>query len=67
MERIVDEAEYVLSNLCRMRDEVSEHPRDFDPDAQERMDEAIARVQAVLRSTQSKSKTCSQEHEAKAA
>ena len=53
MERVLDEAQYVLQNLSRMRDEVSAHPRDFDPDAQERMDEAISRVQAVLRSARS--------------
>ena len=67
MERIVDEAEYVLRNLCRMRDEISAHPQDFDPDAQERMGEAIARVQALLRFTRSKLKIYSQEHKAKAA
>ncbi len=67
MERVVDEAEYVLRNLCRMRHEVCARPEDFDPDAQERMDEAIARVQAVLLSTRSTLKVYSQEHRAKAA
>ena len=53
MQRIVDEAEYVLRNLCRMRDEISAHPQDFDPDAQARLAEAIARIQAVLEPTRS--------------
>lgn len=54
MERLVDEARYVLTLLYRMRDEVSANPNLFDPGAEERIDEAIARVQAVLCSTQSK-------------
>ena len=66
MERVVDEAEYVLRNLCRMRDEISAHPQDFDPDAQERMGEAISRVQALLRSTRSKLKVYGEEHKVKA-
>ncbi len=53
MQRLVDEAAYVLGVLHRMRDEVSANPRLFDPDAQERIDEAIARMQEVLRSAQS--------------
>jgi hypothetical protein len=32
---------------------VSANPELFDPGAQERIDEAIARIQAVLRSTRS--------------
>jgi hypothetical protein len=50
MQRIVDEAEYVLEALYRMRDEVSANPKLFDPDAQERIDEAIVRIQHVLQS-----------------
>ena len=53
MQRLVDEAQYVLALLYRMRDEVSANPKLFDPGAQERIDEAIARIQAVLRSTRS--------------
>jgi hypothetical protein len=53
MQRVVDEAQYVLALLYRMRDEVSANPELFDPGAQERIDEAIARIQAVLRSTRS--------------
>jgi hypothetical protein len=53
MERVLDEAQYVLRNLCRMQDEVSAHPQDFDPDAQAQLAEAIARIQSVLRSTRS--------------
>jgi hypothetical protein len=53
MERLVDEARYVLTLLYRMRDEVSANPNLFDPGAHERINEAIARIQAVLRSTRS--------------
>jgi hypothetical protein len=53
MQRTVDEAEYVLAVLYRMRDEVSANPKSFDPGAQERIDEAIACTQDVLRSAQS--------------
>jgi hypothetical protein len=52
MQRLIDEAEYVLKVLWRMRDEVSANPKCFDVDARERIDEAIARAQNVLRSTQ---------------
>ena len=51
MERVADEAQYVLAVLYRMRDEVSADPKLFEPDAQERIDEAIVRMQDVLRST----------------
>jgi hypothetical protein len=67
MERLIDEAQYVLASLYRMRDEVSANPDLFDPAAQERIDEAIARVQAMLRSTRSEVKIYGQEHKAKAA
>ena len=53
MERVVEEAKYVLAVLYRMRDEVSADPKLFDPDAQERIDEAIVRVKDLLRSTRS--------------
>jgi len=48
MERVMDEAEYVLAALYRMRDEVSANPSLFDPDAQQRIDEAIVRMQDVF-------------------
>ena len=44
MERAMDEAEYVLAALYRMRDEVSANPSLFNPEAQERIDEAIVRI-----------------------
>lgn len=47
MERVVEEAEYVLAVLYRMRDEVSADPKLFDPDAQEQIDEAIVRMKDV--------------------
>ncbi len=52
MQRVVDEAQYVLAVLRRMRDTVSANPESFDPDAQQRIDEAISCTQAVLRSAQ---------------
>jgi len=52
MERMVDEAEYVLTVLYRMRDVVSANPKLFDPDAQERIDEAIDHTQTALRAAQ---------------
>ena len=48
----MDEAEYVLEILHRMRAEVCANPMLFDPDAQTRIDEAIVCIQNVLRSTQ---------------
>ena len=56
MQRVVDEAEYVLTVLRRMRDEVLENPEQYDSDAQERMDEAIARIQHVLEYAQAQLK-----------
>jgi len=53
MQRIVDEAEYVLAALYKMREEVSANRESFDPDAQERIEEAIVRIQEVLRSARS--------------
>jgi hypothetical protein len=53
MQRQIDEAEYVLAILYRIRDEVSASPKLFDPDAQERIEEAIVRIQDVLRSSRS--------------
>jgi len=63
----VDEAEYVLAALYRMRDEVSADPKLFDPDAQQRIDQAIVRIQDVLRSARSQLMTLSVEQEVKAA
>jgi hypothetical protein len=53
MQRQIDEAEYVLAVLYRMRDEVSANPESFDPDDLERIDEAIARIEDLLRSSRS--------------
>jgi len=53
MQRIVDEAEYVLAALYKMREQVSANRESFDPDAQERIEEAIVRIQEVLRSARS--------------
>ena len=49
----MDEAEYVLAVLQRMRDTVSANPELFDPTAQARIDEAIICIQNVIRSTPS--------------
>jgi hypothetical protein len=67
MQRLVDESEYVLAVLHRMQDEVATSPDLFDPDAHERIDEAIARMEDVLRSARSKLVICSVEQNAKAA
>ena len=53
MERMVEEVEYVLATLYRVRDEVYANPEFFVPGAQERIDEAIARVQQLVRSSRS--------------
>jgi hypothetical protein len=47
MDRLTNEALYVLENLRRAREEVTAHPELFDPDALERIDKAIAFVQGV--------------------
>ena len=52
MQRVVDEAEYVLRVLRRVRGEASSNAELFDPDAGKRIDEAIARVEDVLRQAQ---------------
>lgn len=49
----MQESEYVLAVLHRMRAEVFANPQLFDSDAGERIDEAIARIEDVLRSTRS--------------
>jgi hypothetical protein len=67
MERMVDEAQYVLAVLYRKRDEVSANPELFDPAAHERIDEAIARIEDVLRSTRSQLMVWSVEQKVKAA
>ncbi len=53
MERLIDESEYVLAVLYRTREQVYANPNMFAPDAQERINEAITRIQEVLRSTRS--------------
>jgi hypothetical protein len=47
MDRLTNEAQYVLENLRRAREEVTAHPELFDPDALERIDKAIAAVREV--------------------
>ena len=63
----MDEAEYVLAILHRMRAEVSASPELFDPDAEERIDEAIVYIQNELRSVRSQLMICSAGQENKAA
>jgi hypothetical protein len=67
VQRVVEKSEYVLVVLHRMRAEVSANPELFDPDAQERINEAIARMEDVLRSARLELMTCSVEQNAKAA
>ena len=52
MQRMIDEAEYVLRVLHRMRDEASANPELFDLDASKRIDEAIIRVEDSLQQAQ---------------
>ena len=47
MDRVTNEAEYVLEVLYRMRIEVTAHPKWFEADALEQIDKAIASVQDV--------------------
>ncbi len=63
----MDEAEYVLAVLRRMRDTVSANPELFDPNAQARIDEAIICIQNTIRSTPSELTVGSVEQEIKAA
>lgn len=67
MQRVVDESEYVLRVLRSMRDEASANPGLYDPDARKRMDEAIARVEDVLRYARSQLMVGSAEQNQKAA
>lgn len=67
MERLVEESKYVLAVLYRVRAEASANPKLFDPAAQERIDEAIARIEDVLRSTRSQLMIESAEENVKAA
>jgi hypothetical protein len=65
MQRVVDEAEYVLTVLNRMRDEVVENRELYDLNAREQIEEAIARVKDVLREAQVM--VCGEEQNRKAA
>ncbi len=47
MQRVIEESEYVLAILYQMREQVAAKPELFDPDAQKRLDEAIAFVEGV--------------------
>lgn len=67
MQRVVDESKYVLLVLRRMRVKISANPELFDPDAQDRIDEAIVRMENLLRSVRSESMICGVEQNAKAA
>ena len=49
MDRRTDEVQYVLGNLLRVRQEVIAHPEWFEPDAVERIDEAIAPLRGAIR------------------
>ncbi len=49
MQSVIEEAEYVLAILRRMREEAATHPDLFEPDAQERIDKALAIVERVMR------------------
>jgi len=51
MERIIDEAQYVLAALYRTRNEVSTNPTLFAPEALKTIEEAISRVSETLRVT----------------
>jgi hypothetical protein len=44
MQRVIDEAEYVLAALYRTRDEESANPKLFDPDAQAQIDASVVRI-----------------------
>ena len=65
MQRVVDEAEYVLTILHHMRNEARRNPESYELNAQTRIDEAIARVEEVLRAAQPKG--CSDQQSLKAA
>ncbi len=67
MQRVVDEAEYVLTVLRRMREEIAKNPDQYDPDAQEKMEEEIACIQEVLRSARSVLQKWTVQQEVKAA
>jgi len=45
MDRQIEEADYVLRNLRRARQDVVAHPGLFEPDALERIDKAIASIE----------------------
>jgi hypothetical protein len=52
MARRQDEADYVLDNLRRAREEVLIHPEWFTPAALERIEQAISQVQEVRKAGQ---------------
>jgi len=51
MERVIDEAQYVLAALYRTHGEVSANPTLFAPDARKKIEEAILQVRETLRVT----------------
>ena len=44
MDRRIVEADYILENLCRARQDVITHPEWYEPDALERIETAIASI-----------------------
>jgi len=47
MDRRTDEADYLLENLLRMREELVGHPEWLEPNALERLDKTIASIREV--------------------
>jgi len=45
MDRLADETEYALIMLHQMREEMTAHPKLFDPHALRQINEAIARIE----------------------
>ncbi len=50
MQRVVEEAEYVLTNLRRALKQLTANPELFTPDAQEKIEKAIAYMEWVKQS-----------------
>ena len=61
---VIDEAEYVLTVLHHMRNQARWNAELYDPDAQQRIEQAIARVEEVIRETQPKACTAEQSSQA---
>ncbi len=50
MQRVIEEAEYVLANLRRALKQVVANPQLFAPDAQQQIEKAIAHTEWVKQS-----------------